>query len=51
MGVAGTSESVATVDASGTVTGRVAGNTRIVALATSSDGSPHVVAIPLTVSP
>lgn len=44
-------ESVATVDASGTVTGRLAGNTRIVALATSSDGSLRVVAIPLTVSP
>lgn len=44
-------ESVATVDASGTVTGRVAGSTRIVALAASSDGSLRVVAIPLTVSP
>ena len=44
-------ESVATVDTSGTVTGRLAGNTRIVALATSSDGSLRVVAIPLTVNP
>ena len=44
-------ESVATVDASGTVTGRSAGNTQIVALATSSDGSLRVAAIPLSVTP
>jgi fibronectin type 3 domain-containing protein len=44
-------ESVATVDASGTVTGRLTGSTRIVALASSSDGSLRVVAIPLTVTP
>jgi hypothetical protein len=44
-------ESVATVDASGTVTGRSAGNTQIVALATSSDGSLRVVAITLSVTP
>jgi hypothetical protein len=44
-------DSIATVDASGTVTGRAAGNTQIVALGSASDGSLRVVAIPLAVKP
>lgn len=44
-------ESVATVDQSGTVTGRAAGSTRVIAATTASDGSLKVVAIPVTVTP
>jgi hypothetical protein len=44
-------DSIATVDASGTVTGRAAGQTQIVALSSTTDGSLRVVAIPLAVKP
>lgn len=44
-------ESVATVDSSGTITGRAAGHTRILAFSASSDGSLRVVAIAVTVRP
>jgi len=44
-------ESIATVDTRGTVTGRTAGSTQIVALASSSDGSLRLVTIPVTVTP
>ena len=42
-------ESVATVDASGTITGRTAGTTQVIAVTTASDGALRVVAIPVTV--
>ena len=42
-------ESVATVDASGTITGRTAGTTQVIAVTPASDGSLRVVAIPVTV--
>lgn len=44
-------ESVATVDSSGTITGRAAGHTRILALSSAADGSLRVVAIAVVVRP
>jgi len=42
-------EGVATVDASGTITGRTAGTTQVIAVTTASDGALRVNAIPVTV--
>jgi hypothetical protein len=44
-------ESVATVDASGIVTGRAGGSTQVIGLSGASDGSLRVVAVPVTVTP
>lgn len=44
-------DSIATVDASGTVTGAAPGTTQVLALASTSDGSARVVAVPVTVAP
>lgn len=44
-------ETVATVDAAGSVTARAAGSTQVVSLAGGADGSLRVASVPVTVTP
>ena len=44
-------ESVATVDASGIVTGRASGSTHVLGMSGAPDGSLRIVAVPVTVTP